>query len=52
MSKIKKTTLKKSVKKCIEFIDPNVVTLRIFCEIVENDLNIENIIFEEKICAN
>ena len=41
MSKITKLDLKKSVKKCIKTIDPNVTTLRIFCKIVENDLNIK-----------
>jgi hypothetical protein len=46
MSKIKKTDLKQSIKKCIEYIDPNVVSLRIFCEIVESDLEVEDVIFE------
>ena len=52
MSKIKKTELKNSIKKCINYIDPEVVTLRIFCEIVENDLNIENVIFEDSKMKN
>lgn len=48
MSKINKTDLENSVKKCIQYIDTNVVTLRLFCNIVENDLNIENVIFQNK----
>ena len=49
MSKITKVDLKNSVKKCIKTIDPNVTTLRIFCKIVEKDLNIkEHYIFNNR----